>query len=99
MLGGEELVAPARQAPGQGITLDRLTQPFTNSEKNVSRAAKTLKKAFGGAISEDRTRAVFILGTIGLSLGPGPEKLRAGPVHENKIPASLHFLASPKQKK
>lgn len=52
-----------------------------------------MKKVFGGVISEDRIRVVFILGIIGFSLGFGLEKFRVGSVYENKIFVFFYFLA------
>lgn len=51
----------------------------------------------GQALSEGRTWALFLLGAAGRSLGPGPEKLRVGPTHENQITASFHSRV-PKQR-
>lgn len=48
-LEGEELAPPPRQAPGEGVPLDRWTPPLGNLEISADPAAKILTETFGQA--------------------------------------------------
>lgn len=78
--------------------MPRLTHPFANPETNVGLAAKTLTEALPRPSVRTGPGLCSSQGPQVPSLGPGPEKLKVGPTHVNKITALISTSEVPKER-